>query len=149
MSNKFEDIDIKSRTYYLFDNIINIKLFVPNNSKIDEKWYINILISKYMKINSVNPSYFIINKVNGNFEDINKNKYLTLVPSNESNEKIKKYEELRSKIKDLIRSVTKNADNYDKKYIKIKINSDGDLPLNKMTEIHGMVPTAVAFFSSK
>ena len=99
-----------------------------------------------MKINSVNPSYFIINKVNGNFEDINKNKYLTLVPSNESNEKIKKYEELRSKIKDLIRSVTKNADNYDKKYIKIKINSNGELPLNKMTEIHGMVPTAVAFF---
>ena len=99
-----------------------------------------------MKINSVNPSYFVINKVNGNFEDINKNKYLTLVPSNESKEKIKKYEELRSKIKDLIRSVTKNADNYDKKYIKIKINSNGELPLNKMTEIHGMVPTAVAFF---
>ena len=74
-----------------------------------------------MKNNSVNPSYFIINKVNGNFEDINKNKYLTLVPSNESKEKIKKYEELRSKIKDLIRSVTKNADNYDKKYIKIKL----------------------------
>ena len=121
MSNKFEDIDIKSRTYYLFDNIININLFVPNNSKIDEKWYINILISKYMKNNSVNPSYFIINKVNGNFEDINKNKYSTLAQSNESKEKVKKYEELRSKIKDLIRSVTKNADNYDKKYIKIKL----------------------------
>ena len=74
-----------------------------------------------MKINSVNPSYFIINKVNGNFEDINKNKYLTLAQSNESKEKVKKYEELRSKIKDLIRSVTKNADNYDKKYIKIKL----------------------------
>ena len=59
--------------------------------------------------------------MNGNFEDINKNKYLTLAPSNESKEKIKKYEELRSKIKDLIRSVTKNADNYDKKYIKIKL----------------------------
>ena len=55
--------------------------------------------------------------MNGNFEDINKNKYLTLAPSNESKEKIKKYEELRSKIKDLIRSVTKNADNYDKKNI--------------------------------
>ena len=37
MSNKFEDIDIKSRTYNLFDNITNINLFVPNNSKIDEK----------------------------------------------------------------------------------------------------------------
>ena len=36
---------------------------------------------------------------------------LTLVPTNESKEKIKKYEELWSKIKDLIRSITKNSDN--------------------------------------
>ena len=38
---------------------------------------------------------------------INGNKYLTLVPTNESNEKIKKYEELWIKIRDLIKSVTK------------------------------------------
>ena len=35
--------------------------------------------SKYVKINSVNPLYLIINKVNGYLEEINKNKYLTLV----------------------------------------------------------------------
>ena len=39
-------------------------------------------------------------------EEINRNKYLTLVPANESKEKIKKYEELRSKIRYLIRLVT-------------------------------------------
>ena len=50
--------------------------------------------SKYVKINSVNPLYFIINKVNGYFKEINKSKYLTLVPTNESKGKIKKYEEL-------------------------------------------------------
>ena len=44
---------------------------------------------KTHKINSVNPVYFIINKVNGYFEEINGNKYLTLVPANESKEKIK------------------------------------------------------------
>ena len=33
--------------------------------------------------------------MNGYFEEINRNKYLTLVPTNESKEKIKKYEELR------------------------------------------------------
>ena len=44
---------------------------------------------KTRKINSVNPVYFIINKVNGYFEEINGNKYLTLVPTNESKEKIK------------------------------------------------------------
>ena len=40
--------------------------------------------------------------------ETNRNKYLTLVPTNGSKEKIKKYEELWIKIKDLIRSVTKN-----------------------------------------
>ena len=45
--------------------------------------------------------------------EINENKYLTLVPTNESKEKIRKYEELWSKIKDLIRSITKNSNDYD------------------------------------
>ena len=43
---------------------------------------------------------------------------------------MKKYEELRSKIKDLISSVTKNSDYYDEKYMKIKFKSDDVLPLN-------------------
>ena len=42
---------------------------------------------KYVKINSVNPLYLIINKINGYFEEINKSRYLTLVPTNESREK--------------------------------------------------------------
>ena len=33
----------------------------------------------------------------------------------------KVYEELWSKIKDLIRSITKTSDDYDEKYMKIKI----------------------------
>ena len=82
MSNKFKDISIKNHTYYFFNNIINIKKFDPNNIKVDEKSYENILIyytgcvtikdSKYVKINSVNPLYLISSKVNGYF---NGNKY--------------------------------------------------------------------------
>ena len=69
--------------------------------------------SKYVKINSVNSLYLISNKVNGYFEETNGNKYLTLVPTNESKEKIKKYKELWIKIRGLIRSITKNSDDYD------------------------------------
>ena len=151
-----KDIDIKNHTYYFFDDIINIKNFDPNNIKIDEKSYKNILIyyigyvtikdSKYIKINSVNPLYLIFNKVNGYFEEINGNKYLTLVPTNESKEKIKKYEELWSKIRDLIRSITKNSDDYDEKYMKIKFNSDDELPLNKTIEIPTMTIVVRAVF---
>ena len=49
--------------------------------------------------------------------------------------KKKKYEELRIKIRDLIRSITKNVDDYDEKYMKIKFNSDDNLPLSKIIEI--------------
>ena len=46
--------------------------------------------SKHVKIYSVNPLYLVFRIVNGYFEEINKSKYLTLVPTNESKEKIKK-----------------------------------------------------------
>ena len=43
-----------------------------------------------------------------------------LVPTDESKKIIKKYEELRNKTKDLIRSKTSNSDDYDEKFMKIK-----------------------------
>ena len=74
---------------------------MSNNIKIYEKSYKNIYIYysgyvtikdlKYLKINSVNPLSIIFSKVNGYFEENNGNKYLTLVPTNESKEKIKNY----------------------------------------------------------
>ena len=123
---------MKSHKCYLFDDIINIKKFDPKKFKIDEKPYKNILIyyigyvsikdSKYLKINSANPLYLIINKANGFLVKINKKKYLTQVPTNESKEIIKEYEEFLSKIRDLISLITKNSDDYDEKYMKIKFN---------------------------
>ena len=74
--------------------------------------------------------------MNEYFEEINGNKYLTIVPTNENKEIIKKYEELWSKIRELIRPITKNSDDYDEKYMKIKFYSDDELPLNKTTVFH-------------
>ena len=105
MSNKVKDVDIKNRTYYFFNDMINIKNFDLNNIKLDEESYKNILIQyighvkmkdwKYIKIYSVNPLYLLFNKLNEYFEEINENKYLTLVPSNES----KKRKERKNRIK--------------------------------------------------
>ena len=44
MSNKFKDINIKVRTYYFSNNIIDAENFDPNNIKIDEKSFKDILI---------------------------------------------------------------------------------------------------------
>ena len=67
MSNKVKDLNIKNRTYYFFNDIIDIENFSPNNIKIDENSYKNILIyyigyvkiKEYIKIYTVNP-YFQI-----------------------------------------------------------------------------------------
>ena len=78
MSNNVKDINIKKHTYYFFDDIINIKKFDPNNIKLEEKSYKNILFyyiayvtikdSKYVKINSLNPLYLMFNRINSCFE---------------------------------------------------------------------------------
>ena len=105
MSYKVKHIDIKDRTYLVFNDMINTKTFDPKNIKLDEKsnkniiiYYIRCLTIKYLKcvkIYGVNPLHLVFNKVNRCFEEINVNKYLTLVPTNESKEKkFKKYEEL-------------------------------------------------------
>ena len=111
------------------------KIFDPNKIKIDETSYENVLIyyigyvaikdSKYVKINSVNLSYIIFSKANGYVEEINGKKYFTLVPTNESKEVITKYEELWSKIRNFIRSITKKSDDYEKR----KFDSDDNLSL--------------------
>ena len=84
--------------------ILSIRKIDSSNIKIDEKSYKNILMyyigyvmikdSKYVKINNVNPLYFIFNEVDECFEEINRNIYLMLVPTNESKEKSSKYEGL-------------------------------------------------------
>ena len=56
------------------------------------------------------------------------------------------YEELWIKIRDLIRSITKNLDNYDEKYIKTKFDLDDEFSLNKTVEIPIMTIVVRAVF---
>ena len=47
-------------------------------------------IKKDLKIYIVNPLHLILRYLNGYIDEINGNRYLSLVPTNESKEKIKK-----------------------------------------------------------
>ena len=62
--------------------------------------------------------------------------------------KVKKYEELWSKIRDLITSMTKNSNDFDEKYKKIKFNSDEELALNKILEILSMIIVVEVVFQN-
>ena len=73
-----QDINIQNHIYYIFDDIINIKDFDPDNIKTDDRSYKNLLIyyigyvtiKADVKICRVNPLYFIFGNVNGYFEEI-------------------------------------------------------------------------------
>ena len=103
-------------------------------------------IKYYVKIYNVNPLYLIFRDVNRYYEEIDESKYLALIPTNENKEKTQKNKELCSKIRDLIRSITKNSNDYDEKHKKIKFNSDDELHLNKMIKIPTMTVVVKAVF---
>ena len=85
--------------HYFFDDMINIRNIYPNKIKTDKKSYKNVLNYligcvnvkdlSYAIINIGNPLYLIINKINEWLEKSNGNKYMTLVPTDESKDKLK------------------------------------------------------------
>ena len=46
----------------------------------------------------------------------------------------------------MITSITKNSEDYDKKYLKIRFNLDDELPLNKAIEIPSTIIIVRAVF---
>ena len=60
--------------------------------------------------------------------------------------KAKKKKERLSKMRGLICSITKNSDDYDEKYMKIKFNLDDKLPLNETIAIPSMIIVVRAIF---
>ena len=96
MGTKLKDIDIKTWICFFFDGMINIKNLGLNKTKMNEKSFKNIFIyyigyvtfknSEFVRINSVNPLFTSISKINWYFEEVNRNKYLTLVSTNEIKE---------------------------------------------------------------
>ena len=67
---------------------------------------------RFAKINSINPLYLIIDEISGYIEESNGNKYLAILPTDESKDN-KKHDELWSKIRDSILPITNKSDNYD------------------------------------
>ena len=70
-----------------------------------------------------------------------------LYPTDQSKDILNKYKEMWiKKIRHVIRSKINSKDSYDKKYIKIKFNSDDDLPLNKTLKDGNIVVVVRLFF---
>ena len=109
-------INIKNRTYYFYNDQIDLKDFDARLLKIDKKdyneidiYYIGYVTVKKIancnNINSVNPLYLMIDEMIGHFEEKNENKYLVLDDVDENKEVSKKYEEVWESVKKEIETI--------------------------------------------
>ena len=81
--------------------------------------------------------YLIIGKVDGHIEEKNESKYLVFDSTDENKEVLKKYTELWGAIKNKIETINgSKKGEYDKDFMKIKVNTDDRLPLNKPLKMH-------------
>ena len=145
---KVKQINIKNRTYYFYNDQINLKDFDARLLKVDKKdykeidiYYIGYVTVKKIancnNINSVNPLYLMINEMIGHFEEKNENKYLVLDDVDENKEVSKKYKEVWDWIKKEIETINGGKKfEYSKDFNKIKFESNDDLPMNKPVRLH-------------
>ena len=136
-----KQLNIKNRNYYFWNDLINIKDFDPKLLKLDKKsfnnipmYYIGYVTKKpEYSINSVNPLYSLIDEIDGFIEEKERRKYLNIAFTDSNNEVLKKYAEVWSGIKNQINKINNGlVGEYGKDYMKIKLDSDDDLPLNKI-----------------
>ena len=145
---EIKQINIKNRTYYFYNDQIDLKDFDAKLLKIDKKDYNKIdiyyrgyvtitKIGDYNNINSVNSLYLMINEMIGHFEcnyveEKNENKYLVLDEIAENKEVLEKYKEVWEGIKKEIKTINSGEKiEYGKDLKKKRFESNDDLPLNK------------------
>ena len=125
------------RSYYFYNDLINVLNFEASNLKLDKKRWkdIDIYYVGYVdkkpdwNVNSVNPLYLIINSVYGSISEKNGNKFLTI---DKGDSVLKKYDQVFSGIKYHIKKADNGEFVYNTDSDKIKFLSDDSLSLNKL-----------------
>ena len=171
-----KQINIKNRTYYFYNDIINIKNFDGRLLKIDKKSYKDIGIynigyitkkkidnyeniygvnplylfidhtSGYIEVKCFNPLYVHIDHVSGYVEEKGVKKYFVFDTTDQNKKLLKKYSDVWNGINNKINEVSDSEFDYEKDYMKIKFNSDDNLPLNKPLKFHLMTITIRCVF---
>ena len=133
-------INIKSKTYYFCNDLINFKTFNNNKLKLDKKGvlgndddYFGYITKKTQwHVFSVNPLYLLINRIKGHFEEVDGDKYLII--SCENGDIVQKYQDVFDGIKEIIKKINDYSQpiKYDDNYMKITFKTDDNIPLNKI-----------------
>ena len=140
-----KQINIKNRTYYFYNDIINLDEFHESRLRVDKKVFNNMdiyylgyehkkKISECNVINSVNLLYLKITDMKGQFEKGKDDAWYSII-SNKDNV-YKKLADILESIKTKITEKTWDALKYDKDYMKIKFESNNIFPTDKDVNIH-------------
>ena len=89
-----KQMNIKNKTYYFYNDLINIKDFDPKLLNSDNKssinigvYYIGYITEKDdYKINSVNPLCLLVHRIDGSTEEKEGSKYLNIASTDSSSD---------------------------------------------------------------
>ena len=82
----------------------------------------------------------------GYIEEKGVNKYWVFDSTDENKGLLKKYNDVWNGIRDKIKDISSGECDYEKDFMKIKFNSDDNLPLNKPLKFHNMTVTSRSVF---
>ena len=140
-----KEINIKKKTCYFYNDIINLDEFDKIKIKVDKKDITDIdiyyfsydhknKIPEYNVINSINPLYLRIIKMRGQFEKGKDDAWYLII--SDKDDVYKKLVDILESIKNKITEKTWDALEYDKDYMKIKFESNNIFPTDKDVNIH-------------
>ena len=145
--------NIKNWTDYFYSDIIDLEKFNSNLLKIHNGigiyniGYIRIKkIDDCKNIYSVNPLCLNVTHASGYIEEKGVNKYLVFDSTDENKELIENYNDVFNGIRDKNKEINSDGFDNEKDYMKIKFNSDDDLPLKKPLKFHLMTITIRSVF---
>ena len=101
------------------------------------KKMVSTILKFYIILISVNPLYLLIRELDGFIEEKEGSKYLNIALTDSNEDVLIRYAEVWSGIKDQIKKINNDSvGEYDKDYMKIKFDSDDNLPLNKVLKFY-------------
>ena len=143
---EIKQINIKNRTYYFYNDIINHDEFDGSKIQVDRKNFNDIdiyylgyefkkKITECNEINSVNPLYLSIKDMKAQFKKGKGDNVWYLIIFGDAGV-LRKFANIWKSIRAKIEENTGGIVQYDKDYMKIKFESNDNLPTDNIVNMH-------------
>ena len=145
-------VNVKNCPNHFFNSMTNIKNLDTDLLTINQMTFIStdsvVYEIEYLKnLDGVNFLYLVFNDVDAYFECIDENKYLVFALTDKNRQALENYKEIWTEIKDEIETIRGiEPIKYVKDFMKIKFESNDDLPLGEILNIPACVITAMSVF---